>query len=84
VTAAAIQKYDTQFTLEPQLFNIARSWRESCLGGGLGSRLQPMTRITDNHLLLQVYGRPMAHHPLEYLIQAGLRKHDHHRGQRCR
>jgi glucose-1-phosphate thymidylyltransferase len=42
------------------------------LAGGLGSRLQPMTRITNKHLL-PVYDRPMIYYPLQSLIQAGIR-----------
>lgn len=41
------------------------------LAGGLGSRLQPMTRITNKHLL-PVYDRPMIYYPLQCLVQAGV------------
>ncbi|MGH7458065.1 MAG: sugar phosphate nucleotidyltransferase [Longimicrobiaceae bacterium] len=41
------------------------------LAGGLGSRLQPMTRVTNKHLL-PVYDRPMIHYPIELLVRAGV------------
>lgn len=41
------------------------------LAGGLGSRLLPMTRITNKHLL-PVYDRPMIYYPLQCLINAGI------------
>ena len=42
------------------------------LAGGLGSRLLPMTRVTNKHLL-PVYDRPMIHFPLQQLVHAGVR-----------
>lgn len=42
------------------------------LAGGLGSRLRPLTLVTNKHLL-PVYDRPMIHYPIECLVQAGIR-----------
>ena len=42
------------------------------LAGGLGTRLSPLTKITNKHLL-PVYDRPMIHYPLKTLTDAGLR-----------
>src|SRR3954469_23066549 len=41
------------------------------LAGGLGSRLAPLTRITNKHLL-PVYNKPMIYYPIEALINAGI------------
>ncbi|MGD9588986.1 MAG: sugar phosphate nucleotidyltransferase [Pyrinomonadaceae bacterium] len=41
------------------------------LAGGSGSRLHPLTKITNKHLL-PVYDRPMIHYPLMTLINAGI------------
>ena len=42
------------------------------LAGGLGTRLFPLTKITNKHLL-PVHDRPMIYHPLQTLINAGIR-----------
>src|SRR5262245_2417617 len=42
------------------------------LAGGMGTRLFPLTKITNKHLL-PIYDRPMIHYPLKTLSDAGLR-----------
>ena len=42
------------------------------LAGGLGSRLHPLTKVTNKHLL-PVYHKPMIYYPLETLVRAGIR-----------
>ncbi len=42
------------------------------LAGGLGSRLLPLTKITNKHLL-PVYNKPMIHYPIETLVKAGIK-----------
>jgi len=41
------------------------------LAGGLGTRLYPLTKITNKHLL-PVYDRPMIYYPIEALVGAGV------------
>ncbi|MEI7641355.1 MAG: sugar phosphate nucleotidyltransferase [bacterium] len=41
------------------------------LAGGLGTRLHPLTRITNKHLL-PVYDKPMIFYPIEMLVKAGV------------
>ena len=41
------------------------------LAGGLGSRLNPLTRVTNKHLL-PVYDRPMIFYPIQTLVDAGI------------
>ena len=42
------------------------------LAGGLGTRLYPLTKITNKHLL-PVYNKPMIYYPLEALVKAGIK-----------
>lgn len=41
------------------------------LAGGLGTRLQPLTKVTNKHLL-PVYDRPMIYYPIQTLVNAGV------------
>src|SRR3990167_3516604 len=42
------------------------------LAGGVGSRLYPLTKITNKHLL-PVYNEPMIYFPIRTLVNAGIR-----------
>jgi glucose-1-phosphate thymidylyltransferase len=42
------------------------------LAGGLGTRLRPLTSITNKHLL-PVYDRPMIYYPIQTLVEAGIK-----------
>jgi glucose-1-phosphate thymidylyltransferase len=41
------------------------------LAGGLGSRLYPLTKVTNKHLL-PVYNEPMNYYPIRILVNAGI------------
>ena len=41
------------------------------LAGGLGTRLMPLTKITNKHLL-PIYNEPMVYYPIKTLINAGI------------
>lgn len=41
------------------------------LAGGSGSRLYPLTRITNKHLL-PVFNQPMIYYPIQLLVEAGI------------
>lgn len=43
------------------------------LAGGLGKRLEPLTRVTNKHLL-PVWNRPMIYYPLQTLVEAGIKE----------
>ena len=42
------------------------------LAGGMGTRLHPLTRVTNKHLL-PIYDEPMVYYPIRALVEAGIR-----------
>ena len=42
------------------------------LAGGTGSRMLPLTKVTNKHLL-PVWKKPMIYYPIETLISAGIK-----------
>jgi glucose-1-phosphate thymidylyltransferase len=52
--------------------NIEGFMKGIVLAGGTGSRLFPLTKITNKHLL-PVYEKPMIYYPIQTLVDAGIR-----------
>ncbi|MBM3253220.1 MAG: spore coat protein [Candidatus Omnitrophica bacterium] len=51
---------------------MSESLKGVILAGGLGRRLDPLTKVTNKHLL-PIYNRPMIYYPIQTLVDAGIR-----------
>lgn len=51
--------------------NIPKKMKGVILAGGLGTRLRPLTEVTNKHLL-PIYDQPMIFYPINTLVKAGV------------
>src|SRR5690606_22850834 len=71
VAARILCRCDMRSQLALDSIREYRSMKGVILAGGLGTRLRPLTLVTNKHLL-PVYDRPMIYYPIECLLNAGI------------
>src|SRR5438309_8040203 len=54
-------------------YGMMKRMKGIVLAGGTGSRLFPLTKITNKHLL-PIYDRPMIYYPIQTLVDAGIQE----------
>jgi glucose-1-phosphate thymidylyltransferase len=61
------------YAIQPFIFNSGAVMKGIVLAGGLGTRLYPLTKITNKHLL-PIYNQPMVYYPIRTLVSAGIKE----------
>jgi len=70
VTGISIQRRCDRPVRTP-VYHYEERMKGVVLAGGTGSRLAPLTKITNKHLL-PVYDKPMIYYPIQTLVEAGI------------
>src|SRR6516164_1778838 len=65
------QRPTPQACLRSRVVMMDAAMKGIVLAGGTGSRLFPLTKITNKHLL-PIYDRPMIYYPIQTLVDAGI------------
>ena len=75
LTAGDLCRAPPAFPVHPAPAVVSPAMKGVILAGGTGSRLHPLTRITNKHLL-PIYDRPMISYAIEALVKRGRRRDD--------